>query len=1043
MASPVDPTAATPPILVNLVVTGSLSTPDADLAVTAQQPSGYIIRVEHHEGLAVGIAPGSFVSSQGSGIAAYDPYADVYGYVYSGSLQTPEQLARAAKDRITTQALKKVDQDINQVMTTFKELLIEIGFEDVARILPWCGNDLARPDFDIRPKEWMARHIRAISMAFQFRNIVEENSAMQHRRQLLEHVDVGYVTGLWDERLATLTESGIDPWDIARQMKKIRVEPVPTAHPTEARRDDVVRIHRKIYELIFKLENGVWTVGERANIREAIKTKMQILWRTGEGFIPSASGPVERSLDDERRNVLHYFQDVFPEVVHRHDRNLRAALARTDFPEEVLAFIDKPENRPRLSLGNWVGGDRDGHPGVKPETTATTLLMQRNAALAILRTEISKMAQDLSQSQSIHKKVPKELKEAIAAKKSALGAVGKSICRANPDMPWRQFALLMVASLPPESEIIDKPGTPYYEGLDQLLADFAILRSSMAKMDDQIIVRNVVYPVERTARVFGFHLANLDLRQNSDYHDTAMAEVFIMARKIHGDDVVKDGHDFAKWSPERRREELEKELKKPTGFLDGKISGIGEHADDVLAYMQVVRDYIDTFGHDGIGSYVVSMTRDVSDLLTVYALGREVGLVRETRKYGIISDIDVVPLFETIEDLEKSEEVLRQFLDNHITRNTLRYKQEELGEDPVIQVMLGYSDSNKDGGIVASSAKLYEAQQRLTAVAKEYGIQLRFFHGQGGSVGRGAGPMPYMLDTLPHGSLASGDFRITVQGQTLHQRFSNVGTATYNLELMLAGVLAQSLLHQQEVEGTNGLDDFWETLVDSSMERCRDFRSDEESFLVFYNGATPIDVLKSIKIGSRQAERKGSSDPQITSLSQLRAIPWVFSWNQSRFYLPGWYGVGTALRELSDSDAEGYARLKAKLKTGSKERYELTRIEASYASANLEIMQLYADLVEDDAIRAEYMALVEKEYQLVREMLDDLFPSSLEERRPMLAHTLEARATPLRVLHHVQVYYLSEYRRLKKAGEDEEADDLIARLFLSVNGIALGERATG
>jgi phosphoenolpyruvate carboxylase len=396
----------------------------------------------------------------------------------------------------------------------------------------------------------------------------------------------------------------------------------------------------------------------------------------------------------------------------------------------------------------------------------------------------------------------------------------------------------------------------------------------------------------------------------------------------------------------------------------------------------------------------------------------------------------VVPLFETGDDLSAAPGILQEFLEQAFTRRSLEFLGWNWGRDPrplTQQVMIGYSDSNKDAGIIASQWALQRAQAELARLGRDTGILIRFFHGRGGTISRGAGPTHRFLDALPHGSLC-GDIRLTEQGETIAQKFGNITTATHNLELLTAGVTATALRHSREVAGSDLLAPIFEKLSESSRRAYRSLL-EADGFLEFYREATPIDALEHSRIGSRPSRRSGKA-----SLADLRAIPWVFSWNQARFYVPGWFGTGSALAALAPEELD---LLRQNFRSQPFAHYLFTNVESSLASSDPDLMRAYAALVHDGATRDRIFAIIEDERRKTREMIDSLRGGEMSGRRPRFMKTLEIRAEALRVLHHQQIALLKRWRSYLLNGEQEKADAMLPDLLLSINAIASGLRTTG
>jgi len=481
---------------------------------------------------------------------------------------------------------------------------------------------------------------------------------------------------------------------------------------------------------------------------------------------------------------------------------------------------------------------------------------------------------------------------------------------------------------------------------------------------------------------------------------------------------------------------LNAELVSTRPFLHEGIVAGPEAAAVLDCYRVLVRHRL-AWGDEGLGALIVSMTRKLSDLLGVYLLAREAGLM-EVTDGGLACPLEVVPLFETMDDLDRSPGILAAFLDHPFTRRSRAFL---VGSNECFvtqQVMLGYSDSNKDCGLLAAQWALHKAEEALTATGKERDISLCFFHGRGGTISRGAGPTHWFMASLPHGAM-SGHFRMTEQGETIAQKYSNLANATYNLELLLAGAAVTTARHRHGVRHEDPCERFMPRLAEASQLAYQELLHAED-FITFYRQATPLDALEHSRIGSRPARRTGKAGH---SISDLRAIPWVFSWTQARYYLPGWYGVGSGLQALKDEDPAGFAALKEALPQSTFLSYVLTNVETNLASANLPLMHDYAALVTDPVLRKRFLGLIDAEFERTRQLLAELFDGEMADRRPRMAKTLDIREAPLKVLHHRQIVLLRKWRELLALGKQHEADALLPDLLLSINAIASGLRTTG
>jgi len=911
----------------------------------------------------------------------------------------------------------KLEGDLKFLIDCLGEVLTELGHGDMAAWLPW--SDKPHPaDGKLPPQIGLV-----YSIAFQLLNMVEENSAAAMRVLREESEGLSAEHGLWGRVLASLKKSGTSESDIATVLAQVRVEPVLTAHPTEAKRLTVLEQHRVLYNLLEQRETNL-TPSALQSLREQTKATLERLWRTGEILL------TKPQISDERRNVMHYLRDVFPAVLPKLDERLRYAWGKTGFNPATLSTSAAGKSPlPRVSFGTWVGGDRDGHPGVTAELTGETLQRLRLNSLLTLHRQLLPLAEKMTLS-SWMQPAPEKLVAAHAHLLEKLGDHAPPVRTSYADEPWRQFARLLIARLPLEigqdhSAHKMSEGSHAYRYAHELMDDLQILRDSLCEVGASRLAERDVMPVMRAVEVFGFHLAKLDIRQNSVFHEKALSQLMTAAGL--------DGSDFGSWSETERLRFLDRELRSPRPFLHCSASS-GPEANTVLECFRVLAAHIEQYGTDGLGALVVSMTRRLSDLLVVYILAREAGLTKLLPD-GLACLLPVVPLFETIDDLERSPTILRAFLEHPVTSGSLRLQQKP-GEPLVQQVMVGYSDSNKDAGIIASQWSLQKAQAGLAAIGHERGVLIRFFHGRGGTISRGAGPTHRFLEALPHGSL-SGDIRLTEQGETIAQKFGNLTTATYNMELLVAGVTATTCKHRFGEEPPHKLETVAEQLAESSTRAYRRLL-EMEGFIPFFRQATPIDALEHSRIGSRPSRRTGQA-----SLADLRAIPWVFSWNQARYYLPGWYGAGSALAELLEQQPGEFERLNAGIKDWRFLHYVLTNIESSIASTDVELMHRYADLVEDPAVRDQIFGMIMEEREKTRSMLEKLRGRPMAERRPRMLKTLQLRADALRVLHLQEIELLARWRKLKKDGAQAAADRMLPELLLSINAIASGLRTTG
>lgn len=912
------------------------------------------------------------------------------------------------REQLRLEGFDLIDERLKYLLGCLEEALISTGEKELLPYMPWSGRE---PKAGAAPEGLPQLY----SIGFQLLNMVEERVAAEIRREREKALGAESIRGLWPQALRDLRAIGLTPEQILEVLRDVQVEPVLTAHPTEAKRSSIQERHRALYQEMVRNEFPKYTERERRHIRERVVTTLETLWRTAEIHL------VRPDISSELRNAMHYLRDLFPGAINRLDLHFTEAWRDAGLPLELLRSAG---NIPRLTFGTWIGGDRDGHPLVTPEVTEKTLEMLRHSAFELLQRELRDLASQLTLSRYLTP-VPQELQTRIDQLSNVVltkSGVAEILDR-HEEEPWRQMAALMALRLREQTQ-----GHPGYRNPSCLVDDLNLLSRTLAAAGCHMLEEDAIRPLRHKLEMFGFHLATLDVRQNSEFHDKAISQLLVAAG-------IPDGENYATWPEAQRVEFLSRELESTRPFIHNDLR-IGDEADNVLDSFRVLVRHHRDWGTAGLGALIVSMTRQLSDLLGVYLLAREAGLM-QLLPAGLVCPLPVVPLFETMGDLDRSPGILSAFLDHSVTRRS-HAARIAAGGSASQQVMLGYSDSNKDCGILAAQFALQRAQTALTRVGKENDVQLCFFHGRGGTISRGAGPTHWFMAALPSGAMTGG-FRMTEQGETIAQKYANLANATYNLELLLAGAAVTTAHHRHLPPVEDPCEAFMAQLAETSQLAYQKLLK-TEGFIEFYRQATPIDALENSRIGSRPARRTGKKG---FSISDLRAIPWVFSWTQARFYLPGWFGVGAALELLKNEDPSGFSDFKRLLPGSTFLSYVLTNVETNLASANLELMQDYGGLVEDSALRGKFLGLICDEFARTRDLLAELFDGEMRARRPRMAKTLEIREAPLRVLHQQQIVLLREWRKHVAAEEMAEADALLPKLLLSINAIASGLRTTG
>lgn len=925
----------------------------------------------------------------------------------SNAPATNEQLRSANRD-YRREGFGELEERLRRLM----DMLAGILADDpgLAGSIPWRANQVS--DRAKEPGE--AAHTAQLqAVCFEILNMVEERTALKirHRRRREQGLDAEQ--GMFAQILTRLQRQGFTEDEVLEILPTVAVNPVLTAHPTEAKRPTVRERHLALYKDLVKWDRNAGDPETLKTVFDSINVTLETLWHTGEIH---ASRP---SLVGELRHIIYYLREVFPNVIARLDASLEAAWKYAGWD---VAKLRAAAAYPKLCFGTWVGGDRDGHPLVTAEVTEDALRRLRKHALHIHERELRATANVLTLSPG-DSGVPGELSARIDELTGQLGEEGKRIAEVNSREPWRCLTYLM-------RELMI--GEQRYPGVEDYLRDLDLLETTLRGIGAHNTARGAIHPLRRLAEIFGFHLASLDIRQNSAFHDTAAARMLAIAG-------VEDGENFARWPEEQRISFLLEELQNPRLFPPWKADSEHE-AGKVMDCFGVLRRHVRAHSSACLGPYVVSMTRQVSDMLLVHLLARE-GLMADFKDGYWVSRMPVCPLFETGDDLDRAGEMVKSYLSLPAGKHYLRQAPNGI---PCMPVMVGYSDSNKDSGLLSGQWSLQKAQAGITDACHAAGAGCEFFHGRGGTISRGAGPVQWFLRSLPAGSLR-GSMRVTEQGEVIPRKFAHHANAAYNLELLLAGAtgvtVANSRLktdgsHAAHLGGTR----YREIMEWLSVESRAFYRTllEDPGFIPFFRTATPIDALEHGCFGSRPSRRTGTA-----SLDDLRAIPWVFSWTQARYYMPGWFGVGTALEKLRQERPEDFKELSTLIDEEPFLRYLLTNVETNLASADLELMTAYSTLVPDRGLRDRLHGKIVEEFKRTGAMIDSIFGSPFAERRPRMLRTLEMRDLPLRLLHRQQVTLLADWRAAQEKGDTDREAALLNALQFSVNAIASGLRTTG
>jgi phosphoenolpyruvate carboxylase len=896
-------------------------------------------------------------------------------------------MAEHADDRRTPD--RALRRDIRRVTSILGETLARTEGEEllalVERVRAHAKEDrLAElPDFDLGT---VTRLVRAFTAYFHLANITEQ----VHRGRTLTRLRAE--EGGWLEQAVTrIAEAKVPSGEVAEILRHVAVRPVFTAHPTEVARRSTIDKLRLVAALLEEPDSPRRT----RRLEEAV----ELLWLTDELRVE----PPQPT--DEARNVIYYLEGLsgaaLPDVLE--ELRDRLAAIGTDLPHDV---------RP-LRFGSWVGGDRDGNPHVTPETTREVLTLQAVHGIRLLRTLVDRLRRDLSVSNRIGT-VAEELRQRLADQLPRLPEVEPRYRRLNAEEPYRLFLTCIHVRLELTEQRVLGGGrhapTRDYADDTELLDDLLLLHRSVLEHQGPVVARGEVERLVRTVAATGLTLATLDVREHSAKHHHAVGQLL--------DRVGELGTPYAGLDPATRAKVLSEELagRRPLARHPLPLDDEGRATAETF---RVIRWALDELGPRAVESYIISMTHDADDVFAAVVLAREAGLVDLASG---IARIGFVPLLETVDELERTEQILEALFGDASYRELLRLRAD------VQELMLGYSDSNKAGGITTSQWQIQRAQRRARDVARRYGVRLRFFHGRGGSVGRGGGPTYDAIMALPSGTV-DGEVKITEQGEVISDKYALPALARQNLELALAATVEASVLHRTD-RRTAAQAHRWDTTMDRISDAAHaSYRElvEDPRLAPYFLTSTPVDLLGALHIGSRPARRPGAD----SGVEDLRAIPWVFGWTQSRQIVPGWFGVGTGLAAAGDVEA-----LREMYADWPFFRTFLGNVSMTLVKTDLDIAARYVALAPEplrpllDRIRVEYELTVE---QLLAVTGDE----ALLDREPTLRTTLEIRENYLEPLHHLQLELLARYRR----GEDDPA--LERALLLTINGIAAGMRNTG
>ncbi|MGO4890387.1 phosphoenolpyruvate carboxylase [Anaerobacillus sp. MEB173] len=842
--------------------------------------------------------------------------------------------------------------------------------------------------------------IRAFSIYFHLVNIAEQNHRIRRRRQYqLEGDGVTQPFSL-ESAIVSMKDKHVSDDVIQQVLNDLSLELVITAHPTEATKRTVLEVQKRISTILRQLDNPLLTKKERMKLDESLFNEVTVLWQTDE------LRNRKPTVIDEVKYGLYYFDetlfDVLPDIHQELEDQLEEYYPDTKW--SVPNF---------LRFGSWIGGDRDGNPNVTPDITWETLRMQRklvikkyDKAITDLMRRFSQSTTRVSANDQIIESVDKDEKQYL--EQGEEWPVYSEVYR-------RKFAVMLKRLRNIDNESIG------YKNADELLNDLILIKQSVEHHQPAHHKLKTIRKLIRQVQLFGFHLATLDIRNHSGEHEAALAEIL---------QAVNVCHNYSQLSEVEKISLLETILNDPRPLLLSE-EDYSKETQEMISVFKMIKRAHETFGNRSIEVYLVSMTQSASDLLEVLVLAKEAGIYRLHANGDVESNMNVAPLLETIDDLVAGPAIMKTLFEMDVYRKHLEKRNHHQ------EIMLGYSDGSKDGGTLTANWKLFKAQQEIHNMAKDFGIRLKFFHGRGGSLGRGGGPLNRSILSQPVETLGDG-VKITEQGEVLSNRYLLEDIAYRSLEQAASTLLEASAKVSKSSEQGHHREQAWEEAMEEislhALKKYQSFVFDDKDFLMYFNESTPLAELGELKIGSRPMSRKNSQ-----SFENLRAIPWVFAWTQSRQLIPAWYAAGTGLTAFVSQSNENMTLLQNMYKKWPFFRSTVYNLQMALMKADLGTAKEYVNLVENREVAERIYQEISEEYKKTKDILLRISGNAdLLDHTPNIQESVRRRNPYVDPLNYLQVDLIQKFR-----SSDVKEEEVLTEVLLTINGIAAGVLNTG